>query len=667
RGLVGLASCTSAFVCGMQNGKLQFYGGSEPSPDLSENLRTALIEAIDRWKPLVINQEAVDEQGKARIVRSTLVHPIPGAQGRDALLFRRDDSPMVVGTDELEIIAVYANLARLLLDRRELSRRDLAGRLGFDAVIQLLRGADRPVAFDDDPGFFLRQIGEILPESSLAVTFVRNSAGVLQAKAGFRTNIDELEDIDIHPGEGSIGEAGVTGQPQFVCGRREAQNALELYEPSVKSAFQRQFGERGIPSFIAACPLVDAEHVRAVATLFLFNVSDTDAPSWTKLLTLASGLYSFRLTVSSLQSLSRTASAATSDRNDLLPIVNKLNNHLSAVIGTAELAGQRVDIAGDLRSQLKSIIDEAQRAASVARSAVAAGFSRSDIPPAAVDTDFIRDAVESVLAKARISGNLYMAGGRPREITCSFDSAAPLLFSSENVRSLFEAVLDRFATYTADDDVISLVSYRNDKFVFLDLCRHRKNFPPVERVMHFGEYQTAEQAFRNRPADVYLRQISESPCWYAVDTAAPSPAFLSFKFPIRDGGSRSSISGARTAIRILAIDDQPVILDLISAMCQSLGYQIVTAGSGEEGTRLASQGHFDIVLTDLAMPDISGLEVARRIRKIQPDIPIILVTGWEATLDKAQLGAAGVTDVLYKPFRIEQLTDLVQAAAVKRS
>ena len=74
---------------------------------------------------------------------------------------------------------------------------------------------------------------------------------------------------------------------------------------------------------------------------------------------------------------------------------------------------------------------------------------------------------------------------------------------------------------------------------------------------------------------------------------------------------------------------------------------------------MALSEKFDIILTDLAMPGLSGLELAREVKKKYAHIPIILITGWEVNLDKAQLEVAGILEVLYKPFRLEQLTDII--------
>ncbi|MCK4301250.1 MAG: response regulator, partial [candidate division Zixibacteria bacterium] len=67
------------------------------------------------------------------------------------------------------------------------------------------------------------------------------------------------------------------------------------------------------------------------------------------------------------------------------------------------------------------------------------------------------------------------------------------------------------------------------------------------------------------------------------------------------------------------------------------------------------------------MPGMSGLEVANRVKKLDPDVPVVLVTGWEVAIEPAQLEAAGVSGLLHKPFRIEQLTDIINSAASRQS
>jgi CheY-like chemotaxis protein len=165
---------------------------------------------------------------------------------------------------------------------------------------------------------------------------------------------------------------------------------------------------------------------------------------------------------------------------------------------------------------------------------------------------------------------------------------------------------------------------------------------------------------------VFLTQRLDRPYYFAHDRQSDAPTYLSFKFPLEQSGSGPTAPrSARPAI--LAIDDEQVILDLIAAMCQSLEYDVTLSRSGEAGLRQLEERPFDLVLCDLSMPGLSGLEVAREIAKVRPGTPVVLVTGWQASLKKSELDAAGVTRVLSKPFRIEQLTDLVEHLAGKLS
>jgi DNA-binding response OmpR family regulator len=81
--------------------------------------------------------------------------------------------------------------------------------------------------------------------------------------------------------------------------------------------------------------------------------------------------------------------------------------------------------------------------------------------------------------------------------------------------------------------------------------------------------------------------------------------------------------------------------------------------SGKEGVRLAAYAEYDLVFTDLGMPDMSGWDVASEIRKSRPGVPVALVTGWGTSLDEAEARKKGVTAVIHKPFEID---DLVRTA-----
>jgi CheY-like chemotaxis protein len=663
RGLIGLVSGQSVHLYGVKHGALQIYGGSEPLYSLSENYKTALLDALGREKPLIVNQEGADEGGSPRVVLSSLIVPFELRRNRGALLFRRELSSFSLSNEEVRSLEAFANLARLLLDRIEADRMATARRVGFDKVLELIR-FEGATDTEGEPASFVSRLADVFPKASAAVTFVADDDGGFRASAGFRIENKDIDGFHTVHGEGGIGRAAASGEPYFVFGRSAVAKHLETYETSGRDEFIRLFGERGYPSFLAYCPVARPDAVSCVTVIFMYDVDEDERREWERFLTLASGLYSLRLAIGELQR--REPLTVTGDAERDGRAVNRFNDCLSAIIGNAELASRASDLPEDVRSYLSRIIDEAEKAGSQVEGFLAKS-AWSEEETRKPDEEGLNTLIQAVLRRLHISGDLHMAGGRPRVINVSLQEVAQVALSGESMRSFIETLVDRFASWVDDDDVIDIGTYQRGEHVYMDISRHGRNFPPVNPVATFGRYESIREVLAGRPADVYLTHISDSAGYCAIDQSGRTPAFVSFKLPARRS---EEIVGQPVSpdesIRVLVIDDEAVILDLVAAMCQSMGYEVETALSGEEGLKHASAKEFDVVLTDLAMPGMSGLAVAREIRKTNPKVPIILVTGWGRTLQPSQIADAGITDVLYKPFRIEQLTEAVKAVALTR-
>lgn len=663
--LVGLVSCRSVHLLGMKNGALSIYGGSEPVTEFSENYRTALIDALDKKKPLIINQEAAGDDGRTYIARSTLLYPVGSETEGAALMFIKDGSPFRVSEGELKEIDVYARLALLALRQKDIHRLDITRKKGLDKVVQFLR-FDPGLRFDGDPGFFMRHLAAVMPTSSIAITFVKQNDGSFRAVDGLHANAEQLASLITLPGEGCVGSVAVDYQAQFVSGKTKVNQEVRAFDQVNRDAIQKLFGEPGLPNFMAACPISGIDDILGVVLIFMFDLTENEQVEWQRLLTLAAGLISLRLTINELHAAQPVLQAPEFDEQRVGESMNRLNNYLSAIVGNAGLAQTREDLSGEVRNHFKSIIREAEQASLFMKNAF--GGYLGDTAPAPTElppSDTVNDIVQNVLMRNRISDNLYMIGGRAREISLTLSDIDQTEFPRETIQGLFEEAMNRFASLADQEDIITVATYAADNYVYLDISRHHRNFPPVQNVARFGHYQRSGEVLRYRPADTFLKHLGDKDCYYAFDRVAQEPSYLSFKFPARIAG-RPPIP-QRGAPRILAIDDQAVILDLISAMCQATGYNVKTAVSAEEGLQLALNEKFDIVLTDLAMPGLSGLEIAREVRKKRPDVPIVLVTGWEVNISKEKMDAAGITRVLYKPFRIEQLTDLIGTLLEARS
>jgi DNA-binding NtrC family response regulator len=113
---------------------------------------------------------------------------------------------------------------------------------------------------------------------------------------------------------------------------------------------------------------------------------------------------------------------------------------------------------------------------------------------------------------------------------------------------------------------------------------------------------------------------------------------------------------------ILIIDDEPIALSNMSHVLEREGYKVTACENGESGLAAMQSTEFDIVLTDLRMPGIDGMDVLRHIRESIPDLPVIMITG-QATLDSAvDAMKAGAFHYIAKPFRLNEAREVVRSA-----
>ena len=122
------------------------------------------------------------------------------------------------------------------------------------------------------------------------------------------------------------------------------------------------------------------------------------------------------------------------------------------------------------------------------------------------------------------------------------------------------------------------------------------------------------------------------------------------------------ISDEEDQVSILVIENEKDIRLLLADILTSGGHRVASASDGVEAMQIFKEDYFDLVLTDLGMPAMSGWEVASTIKKMAPDVIIVIITGWGSQLDHHELERNGVDMVVSKPFRVSQILNLVQEA-----
>lgn len=119
-------------------------------------------------------------------------------------------------------------------------------------------------------------------------------------------------------------------------------------------------------------------------------------------------------------------------------------------------------------------------------------------------------------------------------------------------------------------------------------------------------------------------------------------------------------------LRALLIDDEE---ELVATMAERLAYRGVMARfatTGLEGLEILRQGEYDVVVLDLKLPGMSGLEVLRTINREHPELPVLLITGHGSVMEADEPMPAGAADWLAKPIDLDALVEKMRTAAGER-
>src|SRR5512143_1984617 len=114
--------------------------------------------------------------------------------------------------------------------------------------------------------------------------------------------------------------------------------------------------------------------------------------------------------------------------------------------------------------------------------------------------------------------------------------------------------------------------------------------------------------------------------------------------------------------KVLVIDDERIVLDSIIKILTEETFEVDVNLSGREGLEWALSKEYDIVLTDLRMPDIGGMRVLRDVKRAKPAMPVVMITGFGSVKSAVQAMKLGAAEYLEKPFAPDDLVKVVQKA-----
>ena len=121
---------------------------------------------------------------------------------------------------------------------------------------------------------------------------------------------------------------------------------------------------------------------------------------------------------------------------------------------------------------------------------------------------------------------------------------------------------------------------------------------------------------------------------------------------------------------ILVIDDDPVLRRVVTLALEAAGHSVLRCENGRKAVAFLERDHADLLVTDIVMPEMDGVETVRAVRQLDPDLPILAISGGGSFDPKDYLGIAqafGATAILPKPFRPADLVEMVSQLLAQAS
>ncbi len=351
-------------------------------------------------------------------------------------------------------------------------------------------------------------------------------------------------------------------------------------------------------------------------------------------------------------------------------VAHNINNRLTPVLGWTEMLLER--LASDElieRDELKHALNVINQGASDSVETVRRlqEYSR----PARVkgpEGVQLRDVLEQLLALTRPQwDNEAARRGIRYEIDLKAEPAPAILAVASEIREALLNILENALAAMPNGGRLTLHVRGEDDRAVVSIADTGKGMSPEVQRLVFEPFFTTRGNQGGTGLGLSLAQeiINRYRGTISLASAEGAGTTFTLSFPsITEEAARTpAFLPSLDALRILAVEDEPEVLDVVRAMLAIAGHTVFTAASGREALELFQREPVDVVISDLGMPGMTGLALAAEIKKIRP-LPVILLTGWADELDESQ--APNVDVVLAKPFTRERLLDGLARAVPDR-
>ncbi len=343
-------------------------------------------------------------------------------------------------------------------------------------------------------------------------------------------------------------------------------------------------------------------------------------------------------------------------------VAHDFNNALQIIMGGVEMAmvaEDPVELNQYLQSIKHSAGDAASRVRKLQRFAQKSQFQNESIP---ININHLSD---DVIKEAKLLINQYQEKGIHIELKTDYQAKSNIEGNEGELRSCLYNLIKNSTEAMPDGGKITISTYENDAKIYvrvtdsgtgMDKEAQKKIFQPFFSTKGFepGRGLGMAQVYstiRDHRGDIYIKK-SEPGKGTVIEFALP----VTNKQSVIEKKPEDYIGTAK----ILWVDDEELIRNIGKEMLKSLGHIADFAASGEEALKLLANGNkYDLIITDIGMPGMSGWQLAEQIKAIGYHVKIAVVTGWGAEVSQEEKEKYNVGYVLGKPVLISNLKSLI--------
>jgi signal transduction histidine kinase/DNA-binding response OmpR family regulator len=356
-------------------------------------------------------------------------------------------------------------------------------------------------------------------------------------------------------------------------------------------------------------------------------------------------------------------------------VAHDFNNALSVILARAEfihkgLESDTLDRAKAI-SDLQTIIKTALQGAETIKRIQDYTRIRKDQPRAPVDLNAaVRDAVEITKPKWKQE---VEARGRTIAIQTDLPKVPLVTGNIYELTQVVENLIFNAVEAMPEGGRLGFKTLQDDGSVILEVSDTGTGMDEKTRERLFEPFFTTKESGQGLGTSIVYGIITRHQGAISVQSKPGSGTTFRICLPPHVFAPKESAAPGEEApkgerkVRILLVEDEESVRSAYQEALTMAGHEVAAAESGEQALARFGKGRFDLVITDLSLGGMSGYEVAKQVKGLDPSTPVVLLSGWAIGQQADEVREAGIETVLVKPCPIQVLRDAIQRALQARS